>query len=144
MCEGDACHGCRNYSDRTDSISSVGNYPTLRFGTGPVKGYRPKVSTESKIDQEVTPRRAERFPTNRTTRAESMATSRAKGPASIIVVVVVMPPRPPSLSMIQTMTKAISADDTTISFQDRAPHNSLRVDRLRVVTRTRHVPITWR
>jgi hypothetical protein len=43
----------QNCSDRTDSISSVGDYPTLRFGAGPVKGHCPKVSTGPKIDQQV-------------------------------------------------------------------------------------------
>jgi hypothetical protein len=61
-----------------------------------------------------------------------MATSSAKDPATTIVVIAPMPPKPPPLSTMQTLTKAISADETTISFKDRAPHNSLRVDRLRV------------
>ena len=43
----------QNSSDRTDSISSVGDYPTVRFDTGPVKGHCPKVSTGPKIRQQV-------------------------------------------------------------------------------------------
>ncbi len=58
-----------------------------------------------------------------------MATSSAKGSPTPIVVIAAMPPRPQPLSTIQTMTKAISANETTISFKDGAPHNSLRVDR---------------
>ncbi len=45
----------QNYSDRTDPISSVADYLTVRFGTEPVKCDCPKVSTGPKIDQQLTP-----------------------------------------------------------------------------------------
>jgi hypothetical protein len=88
----------QNSTDRTGSIFSVGDYSTVRFGAGPVKGHCPKVSTGPKIDQQVTPRRAERFPTDRITRAVSLATSSAKGRATTIVLTVAMPPSVDDLS----------------------------------------------
>jgi hypothetical protein len=59
MCEGDACHGCRIALNEPTRFPRLETYPTLRFGTGPVKGHCPKASAESKVDQLVTPRRVE-------------------------------------------------------------------------------------
>jgi hypothetical protein len=81
----------QNSSDRTDSMCPVGHCSTVRFGTGPVKGHCP----------------------------ESLSWGSAKGPATTIVVIAAMQPRLPLLSTIQAMTKAIIADETTISFKDR-------------------------
>jgi len=77
----------QNSSDRIDSISSVGDYPTVRFGAGPVKGHCPEVSTGPKIDQQES--RTLSYRPHRLSRIDGH--QQCKGPATTIVVIAAMP-----------------------------------------------------